>query len=1252
MKKTLILIWIALTAGLAAAQINPEAELIRHPDLLAAAAQPVAEHPESDIILLEDLTRVRYEPDGSYRYLSDMAVKILTEKGRQEESNIRTGYNAAYGTARFVRAEIIKPDGRMIEINLAEQSREAIDQSQMNMNIFDPSHKTIQLTVPDLNVGDVLRYTVAGERTKTVVPNTWSDYITLEGPYPIRRLVYELDAPAALPLERIELRDEIPGTVTFSKTEQDGRILYRWEAANVPRMYDEPDMPARHTVVQRLLLSTIPDWESLSEWYWTLSEPRLEAVTDAMKQKVRDLVDGLDSRQEKIDAIFRFVSQDVRYMGITVEDEAPGYEPHDVSLTFNNRYGVCRDKAALLVTMLRLAGFDARPVLIYVGPKKDPDVPTPWFNHAITAVREDNGRWLLMDATNENTRDLLPAYLSDCSYLVATPDGDTLRTSPVTPPKKNLLSIEIDGALDDRRRIAATAELRFDGINDTAYRGRLARLKPEERRPYFEERLQQALGNARLLDLEIRPAEIRNTTVPLSVRMEFEVENALAAGADEALLQVPALLNRFGLFSALLGEGIGLDKRNYPLQVQATCGVTETVRLDLNSSGFQPSALPEYDLIDTPDLLIRRTVGTTNGQLTATADLMLRTVEFSPEEYLRLKENLKLSERNARKRILLERTLFPPDADLAVLEEEVVYTLFDEHNWKEERTVKQKVLTYAGKKEASDLKISFNPALERVVLNSATVTAVDGTVHQIDPQSEVNLMDSVWAGEVPRYPAGKILVASLPGVDLGSTIETRVTRMHLNRPFFSARESFAGHDPIYFKTVEVQAPHTIRINIGNPNHSLIRQRIGHRNERAVYTWSCGRQDAVKKERHLPPPWVTAPTLMLSAGDPQEYTNELNDRLTRAAQANKTVARKARELTAGLKTRLEKITALRDFADRAVREAGPALPDLPLDAITPADRVLAEGCGNAADRAVLLSALLDAAKLKPRFLLSSRLPRVESLAAPAQSVFQRDLFDAPLIAVKGDDKETDLYLGDSGQYARPGTLARAGIPAIDLKSGQPESPKTAWPDSTDSLFILNLAENGDVDIRHNTLFSGTHLEAVRKRFDQFTPEERRREHQRLLSSLSQSAEPSGNLKTDFVDKGLLSFAARLPGYAVRQNDRLYLTLPGGLDDPFGLQSGERENPFYIPDEIRRTTVRDILLPAGWELLLAPKNVRVELPANAGTISLESVASPGKLTVIQRVEIRPALIPAKDYGTLREAVRQLTRPEANALLLRKP
>jgi transglutaminase-like putative cysteine protease len=1251
MKKLILSVLLILSAVFAGAQSGLTRNWIAPATLSAAAAQSGAEYADADILLVDDIMRVRYESDGTYSYVSDSAFKIFTEKGRQDKSTISIGYSTSYGSSRFVQAEVVKPDGRVIPVDIAAQSREAIDQGQMNANIYDPHQKTIKLTIPHLEIGDVLHYTVSGEVTKTVVPGAWSDLYTFEDTFPIRHSVYEIDAPADRPLRSIALKDEIPGTVTFHKEETDGRIHYRWEARNVPRMFEEPGMPAAYTVSQRVLASTIPDWKSLSKWYWELSKPHLENSNSNMVAKVEELTAGIADRQEKIEAIFRFVSQDVRYMGITLENEAPGYEPHDVSLTFDNRYGVCRDKAALLVSLLRIAGFDAYPVLIYVGPKKDPEVPQPWFNHAITAVRNKDGSWLLMDSTNENTRDLLPAYLSNRSYLIATPDGETLQTSPVVPPEQNMLDIRIDAALDSKERISGTAVMKFGGINDTAYRGRLAGLKPEEREPYFEERLKQAFGSARLLRLDITPAEVRDTTVPLSVALRFEVENAVADGSDKAVLQIPTLLNQFGLFGRLIGNGIGLDQRRYPLQTQVTCGIRETTHLDLNGSGLQPTGIPAYKTIDNPELYIHRDVTAAHNVLTGHATVLLRTVEFSPEQYLTLKQNLKISERNARKRVILSRSEFPPGADLAVLDEKVVYTVDDATHWKEERTLRRKVLTYAGKQEAADFKLAYNPAVQQTVLDSATVTSPNGSVLSIDPEKEVHLMDAGWAGEAPRYPSGKILVANLPGVEIGSVIETRVTSVFSGIPFFSTVEFFAGFDPLVEKTVQVKAPPSMQFEFISTDPSLIHRRTFQEAAHTVYEWTAEKRPMIKKEEHLPPEWLIAPALFVSNGDLKTYAADVRNALLKAADKNRTISEKARELTDGLETRLEKITALRDFTDRTVREAGPGFSGLPLSAVTPADRTLAEGYGNTADRAVLLYALLDAAGLNPRFVLTSGLPCVEAADSPAIAAFQRLFFDTVLVAVD-DDSDQTLYLGDSGQYARPGTLAHAGRPSIDLKSGNLEFPQTDLSNSIETKYTIGLFENGDATLTKHVAFTGTEFEDFHRQFAQFTPEERRRAYQNLLSRISQAAAPDGDLKTSFSSPGTLEFSANVPAFSVRDKDHLYFTLPEGLDNLLGLETSERDNPFYIGNHVDRVFQYEITLPTGWKTAVVPESFRIDLPAQAGFVEVDSTVTNGCLSVIQQAHLNPALIPPEEYDRLLLLNDKLTGPDAGTVLLYRP
>src|SRR5207302_5926817 len=181
-------------------------------------------------------------------------------------------------------------------------------------------------------------------------------------------------------------------------------IVHRWEINNVPRMFDEPSMPPYEMVLQRLLISTTPDWQMVSKWYWELSKPHLEATTPAMLVKVEELIKKAhpSNDMERIKAVFYDVAQKIRYMGLTPEKDRPGYEPHDVKLTFENKYGVCRDKAALLVSMLRAAGFKSYPVLINVGAKKDPDVDKPFFNHAIVSVEVKSPEYVLMDPSAEN----------------------------------------------------------------------------------------------------------------------------------------------------------------------------------------------------------------------------------------------------------------------------------------------------------------------------------------------------------------------------------------------------------------------------------------------------------------------------------------------------------------------------------------------------------------------------------------------------------------------------------------------------------------------------------------------------------------------------------------------------------------------------------------------------------------------------------------------------------------------------------
>jgi transglutaminase-like putative cysteine protease len=1089
------------------------------------------------------------------------------------------------------------------------------------------------------------------------MPDTWSEYTVFEAPSPIVHAVYEVDAPAARPLAHRALKAPVGGTVAYAAAPIEGGTRHRWEIRDVPRVFEEPNMPEFYTCVQRLLLSTIPDWKTVSRWYWNLSKPRLEAVTPEMRAKVDELVAGQADRRAKIETLFRFVSQQIRYMGITTEKEAPGYEPHDVSLTFQNRYGVCRDKAALLAAMLRLAGIDGFPTLIHAGPKKDAEVPQPYFNHAIVAAREPDGSYLLMDPTDESTRQLLPAYLNDCSYLVATPEGETLLTSPIVPAVENLVRIATEATLDAAGGLDAASTLRFEGINDNAYRGHFANLKPEQRRQFFEGVVKRVAPGARLVEFDLQPADMQNTAVPLTARLRFRSDEAWVRNDREALLSAPWFGGAVGMVNFILGQ-TGLEKRRFPLKTEIACGVEETLALDLSAAGARAAAAPSYEAVDQPTVVWTRRLAAADGAMRGDARFLLKAAEFSPEEYLGLKAALRTIDFNDRKRVALAlpETPVPPgaaEADAIVLDARASYWLADARTAFITNEVRRKILTYAGVKANSEIKVSYNPAWEDVQLDAARVIARDGSIKTVSA-AEINRMDAAWVGSAPRYPAEKNMVVSLPGVEQGAVIEARIVRAERDRPFVSVVESFGGHDPILEKTVEISYPSDLRPRELDRTRGLARREAAEAGGRTTVRWTARRLPVVKREDAPPPAWVVLPTVFFSTGDWRTFAADLSGVLSRAARPGETARARARELTAGRSDDAARIVAIRDYVARGIRPAGPGLDALPWSAIAPAETTLDEGYGNSADRAVALHALLAAAGFRPSFVLASGEPPAPAVWQPAVECPQRGLFDYALVRVRAG-RET-WYLNDTDQYARPGTTGHEDGPALDLSGrsvGRVE-PAPGARTRAETRCEVRLEADGAAEIEIARRYYGEAHAGFRRRCAELSPEETRRHHQEEVAAVSQAAA----LKGEWVRKpdeypGTESFTVRVARFAVRDGDALYFELPQAPRNVLGLRTDSRETPLLLGDAQRRRSEFVVRPPPGFAAVgIAPPDIEWVAPDGRGRIvfSTERAADGSALTIVRDMDLDAAVVPAAMYPELLDLNRRLSHPSSWTVLLR--
>ena len=1117
-------------------------------------------YPDADCVIADSIDETAYNPDGTYVSTSENWIKVLTEKGRQDESVQSIRFNARYGTGSFTYVGIVGVDGVEREVDVSATTKETTDNSSASQNIFDPMDRKIVCTIPGVKVGETVHYTTRRVTTMPRVEGVFATMEVMEWTVPFARSVVKIKSPAALPLAKTAVRHPLGNVVETHETLEDGSVLHTWTATNSPQAFAEPDSPPLYTQIQNLRVSTASDWSELSRWYWNLCLPHLEKTTEEMTNQVEAI--GRD-----IAKLYKWVAQEIRYMGLTLEDTSPGYAPHDVNVTFDNRYGVCRDKAGLLVAMLRMAGFEAFPVLIHSGAKMDDEIPSPYFNHAIVAVRApgdiraNKDGFILMDPTDESSRDLLPAYLSNCSYLVATPEGEGLHTSQVPPASGNAVVVASKGVLEKDGSLVTTAFVRFLGVNDNIYRYSLLRCTPEERRKLFERIVRNVAPGAELVSCDIAPQDLRETETELSARLVFRAPESLLEGETRDELVVPMLSRALGSANWLLSGSTSLEKRRFQLVVDSTAMVEETAEIELGGAVGEATCVPEAMSIE-GGYEFRRSFEVKDGRLVAKRKLAVNAVEFSPEEYIELRERIKRVEAAERERTVFAKdSLADADVRLRLSRRDYVFT--GERSWVVTNTVVKEVLTYSGKKGSSELTFAFNPLVKSVELVSAVVSNADGRVASVG-KKEMNEFDCGWAASAPRYPASRKLVVNLPSVEIGSVISYTYVSTVTDSPIpFRAVWCFDTDEPADEIAVSVRA------------------------------WPLGEEweRSVKGPKRIPNENMQPSAILwrdfeaVSTGDFESAAKNL----ARAALVEPLSEGEAYEAAKAADGAEAKAAAVRDWMAKHVMVAGPSLYEVPLDRqLTDPAVVMKERYGTRLDYVRAMCAAMKGAGLDADIVFAAHDADDDPRVSHFNLVDYPDvgMFSSALCRVRVKGGAT-YYVGTENEYAPLGATLYAKCHFLDPADGSIDLIDAAGEEyraNARTTYEISVRPNGAVDVDYTSLLWGSGVGSFRKSYAEMLPEDRSRHYQSLLGALAQAATATSPLVTDTESyPAKKSFSAFIPDYAVVNDGAITINLPMLGANLFPLTGSARKSPIGIGGKSPGETVVKVTFPEGYTAL---------------------------------------------------------------------
>ncbi len=289
--------------------------------------------------------------------------------------------------------------------------------------------KVAYLVLDDVKPGDIVDYACSIEGSNPMLAGKFAAAVPLQFQQPVGLAVTRLVWPAGRRFYiKNHLTDLKPTVLRGSNS-----LEYYWAATNAPAWRVEALTPSWYDPRPWVQLSEFQKWPEVKAWAIGLFNST-NAASPELARKIYEWKQIVDP-EARVIAALRFVQEEIRNLG--PDDAAPGLALATPSAAFARRTADNKEKALLLVAMLRSLKIDAWPVLVNSLMRQELAELQPsstLFNHVIVQVTL-NGQtyWLDPSASYERGRLATRSWPNYAWGLVLNPTSTGLTAIPPCP---------------------------------------------------------------------------------------------------------------------------------------------------------------------------------------------------------------------------------------------------------------------------------------------------------------------------------------------------------------------------------------------------------------------------------------------------------------------------------------------------------------------------------------------------------------------------------------------------------------------------------------------------------------------------------------------------------------------------------------------------------------------------------------------------------------------------------------------------
>lgn len=365
------------------------------------------------------ISRQRFHGDRDEDYYTRYVTKITAIGDAEDASQISISFDPTYERLTFhhmrvVRDGVVQDRLDLSEFELLRQESEA-DRLIFNGDV------TASTILKDIRVGDIVDYAFTIHGKNPVFYGHISDRVDLNYSVPVGKYFVSFDLPDDRSYQMGAYGDALEPEIE----QVAGRKRLTWDQTQLPGRRMDDDRPQWHRAYGMFEITDQASWEALGQLYapfYTVPE----TISPELAAEIERIAAAHTTPEARVKAALSFVQRNVRYLAINVGKG--GYAPRDPSVVFDQRFGDCKDKSILLVTILERMGIKAAPLLVdtNIHAQFRRELPSAYtFDHVITQVTLGDKIYWLDPTQNDQTGDL--AHMQQPDYgaglLIAKTDA-------------------------------------------------------------------------------------------------------------------------------------------------------------------------------------------------------------------------------------------------------------------------------------------------------------------------------------------------------------------------------------------------------------------------------------------------------------------------------------------------------------------------------------------------------------------------------------------------------------------------------------------------------------------------------------------------------------------------------------------------------------------------------------------------------------------------------------------------------------